>query len=81
MRTDRYAYTDAAEQAFQLEALLKRWGISIRSGSVLEAATLGSVDILERRQIASRGLVSAIDWRDDLRSLVSNVVGVTEVAT
>jgi hypothetical protein len=73
MRAERYTFEAAEQNAIQLEALLKRFGIKVRVGSDLEASALSVVEILERRRSEA-----VADWTKDLRTNVANVVGLSE---
>jgi len=73
---DGYSFEEAQASAFAFEKVLARHGVTIRSGSVLEAAILGVVDIAYKR--ASEGPHElARDVRDSFRDLV----GVNELAS
>jgi hypothetical protein len=71
-----YSFEETQASAFAFEKLLEKHGVAIRSGSVLEAAILGVVDIAYKR--ASEGPHElAIDVRHAFRALV----GVNELAS
>ncbi len=68
---DRFAFERSRQALFELEALLGRHSIAIKRGSPLEAAGLNVLRVTEK----------AVDLSHDMRVVLRDLVGLTELAT
>jgi len=73
-KTDEYSFQDASELNAKFEELLNRYGIKIKSGSILEAAALAAEDILAKYNCPPPRS------QDDIRRLFRVATGATELA-
>lgn len=70
-----FRFTYAQDQAISLEALMRRHGLTIRAGSMLERATLSIFDMVDRYHDLSPDRAF-----EDIRQPFRELVGLTELA-